>query len=502
MIELRQSTAVDLLIGPFIDETDGKTAETGLTVTQAEVRLSKNGGNMAQKNEATSLAHDELGYYVCKLDTTDTNTLGILKIMVHESGGLPVWETCMVMPANVWDSLFSTDKLQVDAVEISSDSTAADNLELIIETAKGADHKILISSDAQDLSASLDVNTKTLETGLDLTDTMKASVNTEVDNGLDTAIPGSPTADSINERVKAVDDLSQASGGGDLAAIKDKTDTIPASPAAVGSLMGLSNDAITSAKFDESTAFPVKSADADSTKIARVGADSDTLETLSDQLDTAQVDLDNSDQYKADVSGLATVAELSTHNDNLGIVDGKIDTIDTVVDAVKVETDKLNNMIEADGEDFRYTENALEQAPAGGGGGDASAENQTTIIDHLTDLKGTGFVKDTDSMVDLAHEGADGDTLETLSDQLDTSGAVAGAGAIEVVYTLTDEDTGDPIADADLWVTSDAAGSNVLGSGKTDQYGKATFYLDAGTVYIWRQKSGWNFDNPDTEVVS
>lgn len=56
-------------------------------------------------------------------------------------------------------------------------------------------------------------------------------------------------------------------------------------PAKAGDTMALSDDAITAAKFDESTAFPVKSADAGSTQIARVGADSDTLETLSDQLD-------------------------------------------------------------------------------------------------------------------------------------------------------------------------------------------------------------------------
>lgn len=50
--------------------------------------------------------------------------------------------------------------------------------------------------------------------------------------------------------------------------------------------VSLADDAITSAKFDESTAFPVKSADTGATQIARVGADSDTLETLSDQMDT------------------------------------------------------------------------------------------------------------------------------------------------------------------------------------------------------------------------
>lgn len=46
----------------------------------------------------------------------------------------------------------------------------------------------------------------------------------------------------------------------------------------------LADDVITSAKFDESTAFPVKSADTGATAIARVGADSDTLETLSDEI--------------------------------------------------------------------------------------------------------------------------------------------------------------------------------------------------------------------------
>jgi len=52
----------------------------------------------------------------------------------------------------------------------------------------------------------------------------------------------------------------------------------------------LADDAITSAKFDESTAFPVKSADTGATAIARVGADSDTLETLSNQMDAIKTE--------------------------------------------------------------------------------------------------------------------------------------------------------------------------------------------------------------------
>jgi hypothetical protein len=66
----------------------------------------------------------------------------------------------------------------------------------------------------------------------------------------------------------------------------------------------LADDVITAGKFDESTAFPLKAADTGSTQVARTGADGDTLKTLSDEIATVQADLDNPDQYKADVSGI------------------------------------------------------------------------------------------------------------------------------------------------------------------------------------------------------
>jgi len=84
------------------------------------------------------------------------------------------------------------------------------------------------------------------------------------------------------------------------------------------------------------------------------------------------------------------------------------------------------------------------------------------------------------------------------------SGAVSGAGsgAISWVYTLTDSVTTLPIANANVWVTTDLAGTNVIRNGTTDAFGIVTFNLDAGTYYYWRQKSGYNFTDPDTEVVS
>ena len=126
---LELSMAVTLMIGPFVDEDDGKTAEAGLAIAQADVRLSKNAGNMAQKAEVNACTHDEIGYYTCPIDGTDTNTLGYLKVMVHEGGALPVWHEYMVVPANVYDSVvLGTDYLQADTVEISGTAQTANDV--------------------------------------------------------------------------------------------------------------------------------------------------------------------------------------------------------------------------------------------------------------------------------------------------------------------------------------------------------------------------------------
>jgi hypothetical protein len=128
MLFLKQSTAVDVQVGPFVDSTDGNTEEGALTVTQAEVRLSKNGGNFAQKNEATSLVYDEVGMYDCNLDTTDTNTLGRLQLVIHESGALPVYHEFMVVTANFYDSICSTDTLQADLTQMGGVTQSATDL--------------------------------------------------------------------------------------------------------------------------------------------------------------------------------------------------------------------------------------------------------------------------------------------------------------------------------------------------------------------------------------
>lgn len=104
---LKQSVAVEVAIGPFLDSGDGITPETALTITQAEVRLKKNGGDWAQKSEATSLVHEENGWYRCLLDVTDTNTLGLLVLAITETGAVPVWREFVVVKADAYDAVFA-----------------------------------------------------------------------------------------------------------------------------------------------------------------------------------------------------------------------------------------------------------------------------------------------------------------------------------------------------------------------------------------------------------
>lgn len=105
---LRQSTAVDVLIGPFVDSTDGDTEEIALTIAQADVRLSKGGQPSAQKSDVTTAAHDADGFYNCEFDATDTNTTGILVLYVHVVGALAVRHEYQVVTQSVFDKIYAS----------------------------------------------------------------------------------------------------------------------------------------------------------------------------------------------------------------------------------------------------------------------------------------------------------------------------------------------------------------------------------------------------------
>lgn len=119
---LKQSTAFTFRVGPFVDATDGVTAETALTIAQADIQISKNGGAFAQTSASPTTTHDADGWYQCPLTSTDTNTLGPLTVQIVMSGALPVWEHFMVVPANVYESLIANTQW-LEATTLANDVT-------------------------------------------------------------------------------------------------------------------------------------------------------------------------------------------------------------------------------------------------------------------------------------------------------------------------------------------------------------------------------------------
>src|SRR5688572_9652996 len=132
---LKQSTAVNVIIGPFVDSTDGDTEMTGLTIAQADVRLSKNAGADAQKNDNTTCAHEGDGFYMCELDATDTNTVGIMTLWVHVATALAVRHDYQIVEEAVYDAVWAASatgntasivSILSDTTAIHSDTTAID----------------------------------------------------------------------------------------------------------------------------------------------------------------------------------------------------------------------------------------------------------------------------------------------------------------------------------------------------------------------------------------
>ncbi len=81
-------------------------------------------------------------------------------------------------------------------------------------------------------------------------------------------------------------------------------------------------------------------------------------------------------------------------------------------------------------------------------------------------------------------------------------------GVTDFQYTLTNSITGLPIEGAAVVITTDIAGVNVIWTGETNVFGIAVDTygnkprLAHGTYYLWRSKVGYEFSDPDTEVLS
>ncbi|OQX53189.1 MAG: hypothetical protein B5M48_03825 [Candidatus Omnitrophica bacterium 4484_213] len=270
MQELRQSTAVNVMLGPFVDDTDGKTTEEALTLSQADLQLSKNGGTAAQKNDTNSATHRYGGNYSVPLNATDTNTLGCLELMCKESGALPVRRSFMVVTQNYWDSKYGTDKLQVDVTQIAGVAQTGNDV--------GADvDAILADTDELQTNQGNWVTATTVA----LNAQGKADVNAEVDAALaDYDPPTKAELDAAESNIRGAD-----------------SDTLKTISDQVDGLNDPSASAIADAVWDEAIA--------DHTTSTTFGGKNQKVvpsETLAD--------------YKADVSSLAVEANVETHVTN------------------------------------------------------------------------------------------------------------------------------------------------------------------------------------------
>jgi hypothetical protein len=260
-------------------------------------------------------------------------------------------------------------------------------------------------------------------------------------------------------------------------AIKAKTDNLPTDPADASVIAGLlatiaayidTEVGAIKAKTDNIPASPAPASEYD-TEMARITANVAT-EAKQDIIDTA-VDSILEDTGTTLPATLATIAAY----------------LDTEIQAILDDTNEL----QGDWTDGGRLDLILDSAAAGAGG-DATQAKQNTIITHLTDVKGATFAGATDSLEAIRNRG----------DSAWVTGGTGG-GSETWVFTLTESGSGEPVADASVWVTADEAGEGeVIASGYTDNFGKITFYLDAGTYYFWAEKAGWNFTNPYTQVVS
>jgi hypothetical protein len=282
MYVLKTNTATRIPVGPLVDPTDGKTAETALTVTDLSVQLYKmvnDGGAVVRTqfaptasggdNDMVLVTSSTDGMYDLELTGTQLNFLGNARVTFYDVDGFLVhWIDLHVVSAAYFDWMYGSTIPAVNMTQISGDGTAADNLESACDNysaTRGLAGTALPAA-AADAAGGLIVSDAG---GLDA-DTLTSNV-TAILEDTGTTIPASLT--TIDNEIAVIDGIV------DAILLDTGTDGVV-----------LANDTITSAKFDQSTAHPLAQADTGETAVARTGADSDTLETISDQLDQAVLD--------------------------------------------------------------------------------------------------------------------------------------------------------------------------------------------------------------------
>lgn len=184
------------------------------------------------------------------------------------------------------------------------------------------------------------------------------------------------------------------------------------------------------------------------------------------------------------------------HNNMAGPGAGATFDSDTdSLEAIRNRLDALMGAITASGDNtvlglFKALLNKAANTPSDVGGTfDPSTDSTEAVSEFVSGIKGDTWSSSTD-------------TLEDIRNAIDGLEGVDQPGAIqETIYVAAG---GQPLADVDVWATLDEEGDTVLDADRTDQNGNAYLDLDAGTVYIWVQKTGYGLSgsNPTEHTVS
>lgn len=222
-IWLRQSTASqEVCLGPFVDSTDGKTAETGLTIANTDIVLWKMGATSTGTKNSGGGTHMAGGLYSAVLDATDSNTLGGLVAVVNVAGALPVRHEFQVLPANIYDSLIAgSDLLDVSMVQVAGSAVSTSSAQIGVNVVNAAgtawgSGAITAASIASGAITNAKFAAGAIDASAIAADAIGASelaadAVTEIQNGLATA-SALTTVNTVVDAIKLVTDALPDSG--------------------------------------------------------------------------------------------------------------------------------------------------------------------------------------------------------------------------------------------------------------------------------------------------
>ena len=157
---LKQSTASqEVMLGPFLDATDGATAET-MSLANTDIKISKAGADFVNKNSGGGTDKTN-GFKLITLDATDTATVGELTISCKMSGALPVFKQCWVLEEAVYDAIYAPSATLAASVASILEDTAT-TIPATIATIDTVVDAILV-----DTGTTLDGKINTIDTVVD-----------------------------------------------------------------------------------------------------------------------------------------------------------------------------------------------------------------------------------------------------------------------------------------------------------------------------------------------